>query len=150
MARLDGFGCFYCGLPVRFTGDHRHPGYVIIDHIAPAAPRIDSQGLPDLHVLHRFCSRVVKATRDGPCSSITLRRAWLGWATSAFEAGRNEKHYGTKHFVRLGLHPGRLRAPGLFRKYWRIRKMCCATHACRYYSGSATAHGPLHSDATPG
>ena len=141
MARLNGFGCFYCSLPVRFTGDPRHPGYVVIEHVGPSVIDLEFADLPDLRVLHRFCSR---SCGHGPCSSITLRRAWLGWATSEFEAGRKNRRYGTRHYPRLGLHPGRMRRPELFRKYWRIRKMRCAALACRYYSGC----GRLHSDAT--
>ncbi|WP_236796118.1 hypothetical protein [Amycolatopsis sp. GM8] len=144
MARLNGFGCFYCALPVRFTGDHRHPGYVVIDHVAPAIPAVDLGGLPDLRVLHRFCCHTARTGGTGTCSSIMLRRAWLGWATGEFEAGRHDKHYGIRHYPRLGLHPARLREPQLFRKYWRIRKMQCAALACRYYTG----FGVLHSDAT--
>ncbi|TNC21547.1 hypothetical protein [Amycolatopsis alkalitolerans] len=131
MARLNGFGCSYCALPVRFTGDHRHPGYVVIDQVTP--PRADPGGLPDLRVLHRFCSLPARAAGHRRCSSITLRRAWLGWATTEFEAGRGDRRYGIRHYPRLGLHPARLRRPELFRKYWRIRKMRCAALACRYY-----------------
>jgi hypothetical protein len=144
MARLNGFGCFSCALPVRLTGDHRHPGYVVIDHVAPAIPRIDSGGLPDLRILHRFCSQTARPGGSSPCSSVTLRRAWLGWATSEFEAGQDDRHYGTRHYPRLGLHPARLRRPELFRRYWRIRKMRCAALACRYYAGG----DPLHTAAT--
>jgi hypothetical protein len=130
MVRLDGFGCFYCGLSVRFDGDSRHPGYVVIEHV----PGTDPDGLPDLQILHRFCARTLKTGRDRSKSSLVLRRAWLGWVTGQFEAGRCEKHYGIRHFARLGLHPGRLRTPALFRKYWQVRKMRCASHAVRYYA----------------
>lgn len=142
MARLNGFSCFYCALPVRFTGDHRHPGYVVIDHVGPAIPRTDPGDLPDLRVLHRFCSRRL---RSCACSSVTLRRAWLGWATCEFEAGRENRHYGIRHYPRLGLRPGLLHRPDLFRKYWRIRKMRCAALACRYYNEC----GALHTEAAP-
>ncbi|TVT52994.1 hypothetical protein FNH05_12280, partial [Amycolatopsis rhizosphaerae] len=138
MAWLDTFGCSSCGLPVLFHGDPRHPGHVVIDHVAGASAETCSEGLPDLRVLHRFCRRRVRAGRDG-CSMV-LRRAWLGWATVAFEAGRDEERYGTRHYLRFGLHPGRLSRPEEFRRHWRIRKMCCATRACRYYTRARAAH----------
>jgi hypothetical protein len=130
VARLDGYPCSFCGLPVRLTGDPRHPGHVVVDQVSFDAPRTD--GLPDLGVLHRFCGRVSQGGRPG-CGRI-LRRAWLGWATAQFEAGRGEKRYGLRHFERLGLHPQHLRSPALFRRYWQIRKMRCASQASHYYS----------------
>lgn len=146
MAPLNGFGCFSCALPVRFTGDHRHPGYVVIDQVVgPTAPGITSGELPDLRILHRFCSHTSRTGRYGRCSSIRLRRAWLGWATHEFEASQDKKHYGTKHYPRLGLHPAQIR-PELFRKYWRIRVMACAALACRYYPRCQ----PLHNTRRPG
>ncbi|HVW41217.1 MAG TPA: hypothetical protein VHC18_07700 [Amycolatopsis sp.] len=145
MTRPNGFSCFYCALPVLFTGDHRHPGYVVVDHVGPALPMIDSEELPDLRVLHRFCRSRVRTAGCRHCSSLTLRRAWLGWATSEFEACREDKHFGIRHYPRLGLRPARLRRPELYLKYWRIRKMRCAALACRYYGGC----GALHTDAAP-
>jgi hypothetical protein len=142
MVRLDGFVCFYCGLPVRFTGDHRHPGYVVIDHVG--ASQADLGGLPDLRVLHRFCSRALKTKPGGSRCSIVLRRAWLGWVTGEFEAQQCEKHYGIRHYERLGLHPGRLRVPALFRKYWQVRKMRCASRACRYYAIGRSSNTENH------
>lgn len=132
MAPLHGFDCFSCGLPVRFTGDHRHPGYIVIDHVGPAARTAECAELPDLRVLHRLCNRITKTGRHHRCTSITLKRAWLGWATREFEAGRGEKRYGTRHYPRLGLHPARFR-PDLFRRHWRVRMMACAALAHRYY-----------------
>ncbi|WP_158888384.1 hypothetical protein [Amycolatopsis anabasis] len=136
MVRPDGYACFYCALPVRLTGDHRHPGYGIVDHVAPAVPPIGPDGLPDLRVLHRFCNRALKSRLDNGQSGcgLILRRAWLGWATAQFEAGESEKHYGARHYERLGLHPDQLRSPRLFPKYWQVRKMRCASHACHYYA----------------
>lgn len=127
MARLDA--CSYCGLPVRLTGDQRHPGLAVVDRLVFAAPRGD--GLPNLGILHRFCNQVSRSGRGG-CGRV-LRRAWLGWATEQFEAGERERHYGVRHYDRLGLHPGHLRSPSLYRKYWRVRKMRCASRACDYY-----------------
>ena len=101
MTRLNGFCCFYCALPVRFTGDHRHPGYVVIDHVGRAIPWTDPADLPDLRVLHRFCRSRVRATGCRHCSSLTLRRAWLG---SALLSGDGEPEHappsGDQH------HPG--------------------------------------------
>ncbi|HVV12178.1 hypothetical protein [Amycolatopsis sp.] len=146
MVRLDGFGCFYCGLPVRFNGARHHPGQVVIEHVSLAPPGPD--GLPDLKVLHRFCSRVMRCGHE---SSVMLRRAWLGWATGEYESWQREKRYGTRHYLRLGVHSGGT----LFRKHWRVRKMRCAAYACRYYTachrhgaaadraGSATRPGYL-------
>jgi hypothetical protein len=131
VARSDGFACAYCGLPVRLTGDHRHPGYGVVDQLAFAPPRGD--GLPNLGVLHRFCHRVSRCRR--PACGRVLRRAWLGWATDQFEASEPDRRYGLRHYERLGLHPDRLRAPRLYPRYWRIRKMRCASRACNYYSG---------------
>ena len=146
MTRLNGFCCFYCALPVRFTGDHRHPGYVVIDHVGPVACPTDPADLPDLRVLHRFCRSRVRAGGCPHSSSLTLRRAWLGWATSEFEAGRHDKRFGIRHYPRLGLRPSRLRRPELYLRYWRIRKMRCAAHACRYYA----VCGSLHTGAAAG
>lgn len=129
MARFAGYACSYCGLRVRLTGDHRHPGYGLVEQLTFASPRGD--GLPNLGVLHRFCHQVSQSRRGGR----TLRRAWLGWATEQFEASERERRYGTRHYERLGLHPDRLDAPRLYRKHWRIRKMRCAMKACNYYSG---------------
>ncbi|HKS47726.1 MAG TPA: hypothetical protein VJT49_21960 [Amycolatopsis sp.] len=131
MVRLVGFACSYCGLPVRLAGDHRHPGYVVVDQLTFTRPRGD--GLPNLGVLHRFCNRVSQTRR--PDGGRILRRAWLGWATDQFEASRCERRYGTRHYERLGLHPSRVRTLGLYRKYWQIRKMRCASRAYNYYSG---------------
>jgi hypothetical protein len=128
VARLDA--CSYCGLPVRLAGDRRHPGRVVVDQLVFSAPRGD--GLPNLGVLHRFCNQVSRTGR--PSCGRVLRRAWLGWATEQFEARGRERHYGFRHYDRLGLHPGRLASPRLYRKYWRIRKMRCASRACDYYS----------------
>ncbi|HJQ46502.1 MAG TPA: hypothetical protein VJ870_09275 [Amycolatopsis sp.] len=148
MARLNGFSCFYCALPVRFTGDHRHPGYVVIDHVGPAVPSSELDGLPDLRVLHRFCSHTARTRGCTPCSSIMLRRAWLGWATSEFEAGRGDRRYGIRHYPRLGLRPARLLGPELFRRHWRVRKMRCAALACRYYANSSRLPSELASGVT--
>ncbi|HET6502810.1 MAG TPA: hypothetical protein VFG87_18805 [Amycolatopsis sp.] len=131
MARRDGYACSFCGLRVRLTGDPRHPGYAVVDQLGFAPPRGD--GLPNLGVLHRFCNRVSR-TGGAACGRV-LRRAWLGWATDQFEAGNPGKRYGLRHYERLGLHPGHLRAPRLYRRYWRIRKLRCASRACDYYSG---------------
>ncbi len=141
---LDGYTCAYCELPVRTDGDHRHPGYGVIEHTdGPAAARD-----PDapLRVLHRFCNRMRKChTAPGGSADsraddvehygIALRRAWLGWATDQFVHGAKERHFGAKHYERLGLHPEKLRNPALFRKYWLVRKMRCAAHAIHYYTG---------------
>jgi hypothetical protein len=128
VARLDA--CSYCGLPVRLTGDRRHPGRGVVDQLMFGTPRRD--GLPDLGVLHRFCNQVSRTGRLA-CGRV-LRRAWLGWATEQFDACRHEKRYGLRHYHRLGLHPDRLSSPRLYRKFWRIRKMRCASRACDYYS----------------
>lgn len=137
---LDGYTCAYCELPVRTDGDHRHPGYGVVEHTdGPEAARD-----PDapLRVLHRFCNRMRKChtAPDGSSADdvehygIALRRAWLGWATDQFVKGVKERHFGAKHYERLGLHPGKLRNPTLFRKYWLVRKMRCAAHAIHYYT----------------
>ncbi|MPY77038.1 MAG: hypothetical protein GEV04_00805 [Actinophytocola sp.] len=131
---LDGYTCAYCELPVRTDGDHRHPGYGVVEHT-------DGPG-DSLRVLHRFCNRMRKChtTPDGSASDdvehygIALRRAWLGWATDQFVKGAKERHFGVKHYERLGLHPAKLRSPALFRKYWMVRKMRCAAHAIHYYT----------------
>lgn len=132
---LDGYTCAYCELPVRADVDHRHPGYGVVEHVdATAVSDPDSQ----LRVLHRFCSRMAKqhVENRGLACGIALRRAWLGWATDQFLAGVAEKHFGSKHYERLGLHPAKLRNPGLFKKYWVVRKMRCASHAIHYYAGN--------------
>jgi hypothetical protein len=136
MVRLDGYTCFSCGLPVRFAGDPRHPGYAVVDHVAPVLPPTGPDGLPDLRVLHRFCNRALKSRVDASTFSggLVLRRAWLGWVTAQFEVGEDEKRYGARHYARLGLHPDQLRRPELFRKYWQVRKMRCASHACHFYA----------------
>ncbi|MGH3515839.1 MAG: hypothetical protein ACRDQ7_00160 [Haloechinothrix sp.] len=141
---LDGYTCAYCELPVRMDGDHRHPGYGIVEHTdAAAAADPDSE----LRVLHRFCNRMMKSHRGTLGSGqqmadvatrygVALRRAWLGFATQQFLAGAQDKHFGAKHYERLGLHPARLRNPLLFKKYWVVRKMRCAAHAVHYYAGA--------------
>lgn len=132
--------CAFCELPVRAGGDHRHPGYGIVEH---ADPHTGS----DPRVLHRFCGRMAKVhlPDDGSHCGLTLRRAWLGWATDQFTAGSTaaggvrgrgmSRHFGAKHYERLGLHPDKLRNPALFQKYWGVRKMRCASHAIHYYAG---------------
>ncbi|KAA9153167.1 hypothetical protein FPZ12_035190 [Amycolatopsis acidicola] len=132
MVRLDGFGCSYCGLPVRFSGERRHPGHVVIEHLSPGT---DADGLPDLQVLHRFCAHVM---RGGAATGVVLRRAWLGWATGEYEAWQHEKRYGTRHYLRLGVHTGGT----LFLKHWRVRKMRCAAYACRYYTATRRPGAP--------
>jgi hypothetical protein len=128
---LHGYACSYCGLPVRLNGDPRHPGYAVVDQLRFCVPRTD--GLPNLGVLHRFCNRVSQGRR--PACGRILRRAWLGWVTDQYDASEPERRYGTRHYDRLGLHPAHLRTPRLFRRYWQIRKMRCASRACNYYAG---------------
>lgn len=144
---LRGYTCAYCELPVRADVDHRHPGYGVVEHTDGPSAAAD----PDsrLRVLHRFCSRMLKVhqvdneTDDGTTYGLALRRAWLGWATDQFLAGVSEKRFGAKHYERLGLHPERLRSPALFKKYWLVRKMRCASHAVHYYAGKhLTNFGP--------
>lgn len=137
---LDGYTCAYCELPVRSDVDHRHPGYGIVEHTDPSAAA-DPES--DLRVLHRFCSRMLHQhalpgsalAEMGVRYGVALRRAWLGWATDQFLAGVKEMHYGIKHYERLGLHPAKLRNPALYKKYWVVRKMQCASHAVHYYAG---------------
>lgn len=131
MVCLAGYACSYCGLRVRLTGDHRHPGYGVVDQLPRMPPRAD--GLPNLGVAHRFCNYVSQARRPG--GGQILHRAWLGWVTEQFEACEREKRYGTRHYERLGLHPDRLRTPRLYRRHWQVRKMRCAMKARNYYSG---------------
>lgn len=128
---LDGYTCSYCELPVRDDVDHRHPGYRIVEHTDRSDPE------SHLRVLHRFCNRMVKVhlVDQTMTYGLSLRRAWLGWATDQFLAGVSEKHFGAKHYERLGLHPDKLRNPALFKKYWVVRKMRCASHAIHYYAG---------------
>ncbi|MQA62731.1 MAG: hypothetical protein GEU86_14845 [Actinophytocola sp.] len=139
---LDGFTCAYCELPVRTDGDHRHPGYYrVVEHTG------DSATAAELRVLHRFCVRMSK-THDLPAAresryGLALRRAWLGWATDQFLARLPDKHFGAKHYERLGLHPEKLRNPALFQKYWAVRKMRCASHALHYYTGHPAVYRPL-------
>lgn len=129
---LDGYTCAFCELPVRTDGDHRHPGFGVVEH---ADPNPESE----LRVLHRFCARMAKVhlPDDGSHYGLALRRAWLGWATDQFCAGAGGRppHFGAKHYERLGLHPEKLRNPALFQKYWGVRKMRCASHAIHYYTG---------------
>lgn len=137
---LDGYTCAYCELPVRSDVDHRHPGYGVVEHADPAT--VDDPD-SELRVLHRFCGRMLhqhalpgsQLAEMGVRYGVALRRAWLGWATDQFLAGVKELHFGFKHYERLGLHPGKLRSPALFRKYWLVRKMQCASHAVHYYAG---------------
>lgn len=124
-----GYPCGQCGLPVLLTGDPQHPGYGVIDHVPGAAPR--ASGLPDLAVLHRFC-RDVPADTPATCG-VLLRRAMLGRATLQFDAGE----HGGDDDIGLGLSTGRAESPARFGKLWRVRKMRCATVACRYYAPRA-------------
>lgn len=133
--RSRGNTCAYCELPVRTDGDHRHPGFRVIEYT-------DDFGAP-LWVLHRFCDRMRKSHtapralwHDTEHYGVTLRRAWLGWATDQFVAGVRDRHFGAKHYERLGLHPRKLRDPALFPRYWRVRKMRCSAHATHYYGAS--------------
>lgn len=130
---IRGFTCSFCELPVRADVDHRHPGYGLFQRPATLADVPGAQP----RVLHRFCDRMLKVhlVDDRGIYGLALRRAWLGWATDQFLAGVSEKHFGAKHYERLGLHPERLRRPALFRKYWQVRKMRCASHALHYYAG---------------
>lgn len=127
---LDGYTCAFCELPVLRDADHRHPGYAVVEHT-------DGPAADQLRVLHRFCNRMLKVhpADTRMTYGLLLRRAWLGWATDQFLAGVSEKHFGAKHYERLGLHPDRLRRPELFRKYWLVRKMRCASYAMHYYAG---------------
>jgi hypothetical protein len=133
---LDGYTCAYCELPVRTDGDCRHPGYAVVERAGGGA--VDDPEA-SLRVLHRFCNRMAKAHLPGKDEvyGLALRRAWLGWATGQFLAGVSQaRHFGARHYERLGLHPNQLRNPALFKKHWLVRKMRCASQAIHYYAGA--------------
>ncbi len=125
-----GYQCAYCGLRVRLEGDPRHPGHGVVEELTKSG---EPMTLPGLEVLHRFCASALRAGSGG---DTMLRRAWLGWVTDRFEASRPRRHFGIRHYSRLGLHPARMRAPRLFRKHWQVRKMRCAALASHYYANA--------------
>jgi len=125
------YRCFHCGLPVRFDVADPHPGRGVVDHEPTAPP--DLEGLPDLRVSHRICHRLRVCGARCPDAGAAAHRAWLGWATERFDAAAG---FGARQCLRLGLHPAVLpdRADrGVYRRYWRVRKMRYATIATRIY-----------------
>src|SRR5439155_12974308 len=121
--------CFYCALPVRFADDCAHPGHGVVDYVAGVTD-LDLLGLPNLRLLHAFCRNQLRSrtNRSELRQGLAIRRARLGRATEAFEAGlpvalRDQ----------LGLSGVPLRDKGRYPKYWRVTKMRYAMRACRYY-----------------
>src|SRR5881398_1494996 len=88
-ARMPAHGrCFYCALPVRFGDDCAHPGHGVIDYVA-GVTSLDLLGLPNLRLLHEFCRNQLRSrtNRSQLRQGLAIRRARLGRATEAFEAG---------------------------------------------------------------
>ncbi|MGH3438218.1 MAG: hypothetical protein ACRDRN_17345 [Sciscionella sp.] len=139
--------CYYCGLPVRLGGDPAHPGRGVIEYPSSHVS-VRDDGLPDLHLLHRFCRDRLRVGRRRRAlrSGRTIRRARLGWATECYERGLPVRHHDL-----LGLRTAWSPTTGTcnagpcttatYRKRWMVREMRCASRACRYYWA-----GPHHQD----
>ncbi|KAA2266573.1 hypothetical protein F0L68_02220 [Solihabitans fulvus] len=122
-----GYPCVHCGLPVRLTGAHDHPGRAVVDHEGGVAG-VTEGGLPNLQLRHRFCNDPPPDPGGLASSGMALRRARLGWATERYDEG--DPSAGGD--LTLGLPRG----TALYQKYWRVRTMRYAIKACRYYGRS--------------